>query len=629
MSDTSEWDAKWSAGNPWDFDSDYETRKREHIVSLMPRQRYESVLEIGCAEGHITGELAFMADTYRAIDIATPAIDMARIRAETLGYASERLTFECQDVSDIDETDAYDLVICSEILYYVTPIAKLKAVISALRNSLRTDGYLLLAHSHVCADRPDETGFDWGTEYGAATIHDMFLNIGGLTHLARSESPLYVIDLARKRTGQAAPRVCDIPIVAPPPSLCDQIRWREPGPLFLDDSIAIGDWNEACDEERLVECGIGASLSVTEDLRAEYHWLSAQCAGLVCGPGNTFDTIQYALDTALGLQDVYPKILVYSHSAYDLPTLVACLALSVRDNRSFESVWNDMNAVLSSNETSVQFTSRESELALLGAFKSWCLYKREAQNRDLRITTELPILMYHDISDTVSEYSVSPEMFERQLDWLQTHGYRSVSMEDWDRAMETNVPLPVDAVHITFDDGCRGVAEHAYPLLKIYGFGASVFVVTECVGQQGYWDSEKGSTANLMDWESIRSLREDGIEIGCHTARHMNLTELSVFEVPNEIGDAKTEIENRLGCECGLFAYPFGTYNPFCMQTVADAGFRFALTSDSGKARLSENRMKIPRLEVRRDTTMTDFAKMMSAKSRFPPQDPPNRTTID
>src|SRR5688572_9349319 len=123
--------------------------------------------------------------------------------------------------------------------------------------------------------------------------------------------------------------------------------------------------------------------------------------------------------------------------------------------------------------------------------------------------------MYHRVSPTgsaaMTRYRESPEAFEGQLRVLREAGYYGLSLEDWRIAMQTTKPPPGRAVLITFDDGYPDFHTYAWPLLKRYGFSATVFLVTGAVGQSNSWDRAYGEQVPLLGTRAMIQLRDEGV----------------------------------------------------------------------------------------------------------------------
>ena len=98
----------------------------------------------------------------------------------------------------------------------------------------------------------------------------------------------------------------------------------------------------------------------------------------------------------------------------------------------------------------------------------------------------LPVLMYHGLHASADDpgrfdpvYSVTPEEFRRQLDWLVENGYRAVRLRDLETPDNS-----AKAVVISFDDGDVSNRTVALPLLKERGLAAEFFVTADFVDQE-------------------------------------------------------------------------------------------------------------------------------------------------
>jgi peptidoglycan/xylan/chitin deacetylase (PgdA/CDA1 family) len=112
----------------------------------------------------------------------------------------------------------------------------------------------------------------------------------------------------------------------------------------------------------------------------------------------------------------------------------------------------------------------------------------------------LLVLTYHNLSDepkpgTVEKElfdvrpSVTKRQFESHLKVLEKR-FRVVPLPDIIREMKENGPLEDDSVAITFDDGYQSFYHLAFPLLRKYGFSATVFLPTDFVNSHRvfWWD---------------------------------------------------------------------------------------------------------------------------------------------
>ena len=212
--------------------------------------------------------------------------------------------------------------------------------------------------------------------------------------------------------------------------------------------------------------------------------------------------------------------------------------------------------------------------------------------RRSRVDARFPrILMYHMISEPrpgarFNGLRVAPAAFERQLRWLNAHGWRSYTMSELIAESER---LPNNAYAITFDDGYADNFEQALPLLKRYNVKATLYLVVDRFDRDWsvqrkpqHADGELMREPKLTDAQ-VRELLASGLfELGAHTLTHANLLKLDAFAAAEEIGESRLELEAIFGVPVKSFAYPFGLYDARHVLQVMQAGFTSAVTADEG-----------------------------------------------
>jgi peptidoglycan/xylan/chitin deacetylase (PgdA/CDA1 family) len=206
---------------------------------------------------------------------------------------------------------------------------------------------------------------------------------------------------------------------------------------------------------------------------------------------------------------------------------------------------------------------------------------------ELKLTRDIkgiPILMYHNISPDPSTGSIGhrmePETFERQMRYLKEHGYHTVDLGAVLDFYQKGAAIPEKPIVITLDDGYQGNYHYAFPVLKKYGFTATIFVVTNIVGGQNDFDIKAGlkPPTRMLTWEQIKEMDAAGITIGCHTLDHAHLSKVSPAEARRQIVESKKVLEQVLGREVQYFCYPYGEYNAYIRQVLKECGFRAAVT---------------------------------------------------
>jgi peptidoglycan/xylan/chitin deacetylase (PgdA/CDA1 family)/2-polyprenyl-3-methyl-5-hydroxy-6-metoxy-1,4-benzoquinol methylase len=447
--------------DPWKYTSPYEQTKYEQTLSLLPSGRIERTLELACAEGHFTAQLAPRVGSLVATDISQIALDRAAQRCASL----ENVRFVRVDLAKEPLPGCFDLIVCSEVLYFVDGRKELQAIARKFVNALNPGGHLLMAHANLVVDEPNRTGFDWNYPFGAKVIGETFSKIRSLRLVKEFRTPLYRIQSFQRNR-----------------------------PL----------WN------------------LLRRSNPEVKELNEQPTPL-------------------------------------LPEVAA------------QILWN---GGLPRRSTPVKRT----------------------------VTERLPILLYHRIapagSSALARYRVAPEAFEEQLNYLNDSGYYSVSLKEWHTAIDSRGPLPGRAVLITFDDGYSDFLDYAWPLLKRYGFSATIFLVADEVGRSNTWDHAYGEEIPLLGWKEIHHLRKEGVEFGSHSASHPPLTELSPEEIVRQGARSRTILQRHLGGPIPAFAYPYGDTDGVVQHLIGACGYIFGLSCEPKLSTFQDPLLDLPRIEV-------------------------------
>lgn len=193
---------------------------------------------------------------------------------------------------------------------------------------------------------------------------------------------------------------------------------------------------------------------------------------------------------------------------------------------------------------------------------------------------KLFIVGYHSVFDEknkdvlntqqYSKISISSEMFENQIRFMVNHGHSFIHFSDLPDIKNKKIRKPTI---IYFDDGFKDNLLNALPILKKYNISATIFVVPE------YADSGK---AEYLNWDDIRQLKKEGIEIGSHTYSHFVLTQANQKDLENELVSSKAKIEKEIDSVVEAFSYPKGRVNNVVALAVKNAGYKYAITTKYG-----------------------------------------------
>jgi len=192
----------------------------------------------------------------------------------------------------------------------------------------------------------------------------------------------------------------------------------------------------------------------------------------------------------------------------------------------------------------------------------------------------IPVLCYHRFGSRASKLTVTPTAFTAQMDYLARNGYHVLALKELGPFIAGREPLPKKSVIITIDDGYRATYDIAYPILKKFGFPATVFLYTDFVG-----------AGDALTYPQMKELIASGlVDIQPHSKSHSNLT----LRLPDE-NDAKYRerlrrevdapvdvIRDRLALTSYAYAYPYGDVNEIAVDYLSRKGVTLGLTVTPG-----------------------------------------------
>ncbi|MCP4701569.1 MAG: polysaccharide deacetylase family protein [Gammaproteobacteria bacterium] len=222
----------------------------------------------------------------------------------------------------------------------------------------------------------------------------------------------------------------------------------------------------------------------------------------------------------------------------------------------------------------------------------------------------VPVLTYHHFSKSRhNKLYVREDDFRAQMQYLKDNGYQVINIDQLFDFFDSGKQIPEKSAVITIDDGWGEAYSIAFPILKEFGYPATLFVQTDII----YSRSKK-----TLSWGQIREMTENGIvDIQCHTKSHRNLTEMkpgqsfkTYFKAVNrELEEAKKAIWEELGKEVKYLAYPYGKTNRLVMDLVEKGGYRGAFTVTRKENPFFVNNYKINRSMIFGTFSIEEFAR--------------------
>lgn len=238
---------------------------------------------------------------------------------------------------------------------------------------------------------------------------------------------------------------------------------------------------------------------------------------------------------------------------------------------------------------------------------------------------EMPVIMYHRVIKDESEKGVhgtyvTVEQFEEQMKYLKKKGYETVTFKDLlNNRYKQRFDKDKKWIMLTFDDGYKDNYENAFPILKKYQFKGIIYVLDGI--EYNKWDVDNPGNPEkrftLMNQEELLEMQNYGIEFGGHTSTHPRLAELSTEQAKSEIINSKSNIEKIIGKELLSFAYPYGSLNEEVKRIPQEAGYKFAVATDSGSIVFSDDLFEIRRIGIFPTNNLFNFKRKVSGKYNF------------
>ncbi len=218
-------------------------------------------------------------------------------------------------------------------------------------------------------------------------------------------------------------------------------------------------------------------------------------------------------------------------------------------------------------------------------------YLIDGQNADL------PVVMYHQLTKNEKrsgKYVLTVEQFEKDLIFLKSKGYQSVTLNQLVDYSQGEGEIPEKAIMITFDDGNETLYEYALPLLEKYGFTAVGFVVGALADQYTEID-DHNLNYSYLNWSQIKEMSSGNIiEIESHSFDlHKNTGTRSGIKkkkgetieqyrefLCSDVSKMKTAMENNIGKTPIAFAFPFGSFTSESTDILKECGFKLTFTCE-------------------------------------------------
>lgn len=206
----------------------------------------------------------------------------------------------------------------------------------------------------------------------------------------------------------------------------------------------------------------------------------------------------------------------------------------------------------------------------------------------------LPTLMYHHIQSASvaaekKQISLTTDIkyFHNQMQYLKDKGYQTLRMTNLIDFFDNGVTIPKKSVLLTFDDGYDDFYQNVFPILKEFGFQATIFVPTGLMDNPGY-----------LSWRELQEIVSSSLVfVANHTWSHKNVgSNKEVVKMEITTGDFQLS-EKGLNLS-KVFAYPYGAASKYGEEVLKDLEYKLAFTTKPGTTLCKKLRLELPRVRI-------------------------------
>ena len=197
--------------------------------------------------------------------------------------------------------------------------------------------------------------------------------------------------------------------------------------------------------------------------------------------------------------------------------------------------------------------------------------------------------MYHRFGYGSNSLFVTPDNFEKQMEYLKKGSYKVISLDELVKGIENKRRFRRKTLVITIDDGYKDIFTYAYPILKRYEFPATIFVIANHIDNR----------EDFLTREEIKEMLGHNISIGAHTKNEFYLPEIEKEGILwDEIVNCKFLIESKIGSRIDFFCYPIGGFTEEIKEIVQKGGYKAACTTNRGFSKFNKDLYELKRVKI-------------------------------
>lgn len=239
----------------------------------------------------------------------------------------------------------------------------------------------------------------------------------------------------------------------------------------------------------------------------------------------------------------------------------------------------------------------------------------DTSNKDrfsgLKLTKDdngLPILCYHDVNSAKgTDLILDPSKFKEQMKYLKDNGYFPITLDELYSYFREDKEIPEKSIVITFDYGYVGTYTYAFPILKEFGFKATIFMISDSVNNPSY-----------LNVDQLKELSNYGIDIQNHFGE-VSTSKLNINKQIDMLKKSKQALEGFLSKPINYVAFPSSNVSEDSKKAAEQVGYKMAFNVQNTTLALADkkdNIYNLDRLYIGNKNSLNDFIKILNTKKK-------------
>lgn len=204
------------------------------------------------------------------------------------------------------------------------------------------------------------------------------------------------------------------------------------------------------------------------------------------------------------------------------------------------------------------------------------------------------------------------ERFQEQMAYLYKHGYKTLSMDEYESWRNGKKKIPIKTVMITIDDGDIETYYEMMPILKKYNMKATSFVIGEHIPEIA--ETYEPYKQQFLGKDLIQKIRKEypNLEIQSHSFHMHNRNGSTPYVMSMSKEEIETDFKQMEEFKTNVYCYPYGVHNDEILEVLKDRNYRMAFKlSKAELSRKSDNPYLIERVGVNYETNFATFKKWL------------------